>query len=106
MQLKAITVPLAIVMVGASGLAVYALDRGVFVGSSRYVTGADCCPDLDYIQKRCRYLFVTGISEIDAIDGTVDAPNARKDRFAVTAAMNKPENGYCHLFAPNEPTSR
>jgi hypothetical protein len=42
--------------------AFYALDHGLYIGSKRYVAGAPCCPDLDYLQKTCRYLFVTGIS--------------------------------------------
>jgi len=85
--------PLLIITLGA-----YALDRGIYVGSKRYVSGADCCPDLDTIQKRCRYLFVTGISEINARDGQVDAPRARTDKAAQLAALEKPDNGYCRLF--------
>lgn len=79
-------------------LAAYALDRGIYVGSKRYVVGADCCPDVDYIQKRCRYLFVTGISEIDAHDGQMPAPGARRNIAALSTALQKPENGYCRLF--------
>lgn len=77
----------------------YALDHGIYIGSKRYVGGAECCPDLDSIQKRCRYLFVTGISEIDARDGEVSAPRARSDRVALSAALQNPDNGYCRLFA-------
>jgi len=40
-------------------MAAYALDHGVYVGEVRYIGGADCCPDQDFIHKRCRYLFVT-----------------------------------------------
>jgi hypothetical protein len=79
-------------------LGVYGLNRGMFVGSERYVFSAECCPDLDTIRKRCRYLFVTGISEIDARDGEVSAPRANTDRTAFKDALKKPENGYCPLF--------
>jgi hypothetical protein len=84
--------------IGAGRRATYAIDRGIYVGSVRYTGGADCCPDNDYIQKRCRYLFVTGISKIDARDGQVMAPRARSDASAQLAALAKPENGYCRLF--------
>jgi hypothetical protein len=80
------------------GFAAFALDRGIYVGSKLYVAGADCCPDLDYLQKRCRYLFITGISEIDAHDGTIPAPRAKTDIEAFSAAIKKPENSYCRLF--------
>jgi hypothetical protein len=79
-------------------LAGYGLNRGIFVGSERYVRGAECCPHADFIQKRCRYLFVTGISEIDARDGRIIAPGARTDAAALTAALEHPDNGYCRLF--------
>ena len=80
------------------GFAAYALDRGIYVGSKRYIAGAPCCPDTDSFQKRCRYLFITGISEIDARDGVVPAPRAKTDIDAFNAAFEKPENGYCRLF--------
>jgi hypothetical protein len=82
------------------GMAAYALDRGIYIGSERYVMGAECCPDLDYIQKRCRYFFVTGVSEIDAFDGQVPAPRARTDASAREKARWLPDNGFCRLFAP------
>ena len=56
----------------------YALDHGIYVGSAVYIAGADCCPDLDVLQKKCRYLFVTGISEINARDGLVEAPREER----------------------------
>jgi hypothetical protein len=79
-------------------MASYALDRGIYIGSKRYVAGADCCPDSDTLLKRCRYLFVTDISEIDAADGEVDAPRARTDAAAFKRALALPDNGYCRLF--------
>lgn len=82
----------------AVAMGAYALDRGIFVGSERYVFGAPCCPDTDSIVKRCRYLFVTGISEIAAVDGEVSAPRVTRDPEALRVAMQKPENGHCPLF--------
>jgi hypothetical protein len=43
-----------------------------------------------FLQTRCRYLFITGISEIDAHDGRVDAPHARTDPAALEAAIKNP----------------
>ena len=77
----------------------YALDRGVFVGSRRYVMGATATPYLDVIQKECSYLFITGISEFNAPDGQVMAPDAMKNSAAEAAGWAKPDNGYCHIFA-------
>ena len=79
--------------------AAYGIDHGIYVGFRRYAAGADCCSDLEYIQKRCRYLFVTGISEIDAQDGRVSAPRARNSQAALETALLEPDNGYCRLFA-------
>lgn len=89
---------LAIILISVAALAAYGLNRGIYVGSERYVGGYSCCPDSDFIQKRCRYLFVTGISEIDANDGLILAPRARSDPSAFAAAAAKPDNGYCRLF--------
>jgi hypothetical protein len=79
-------------------LAIYGLNRGIFVGSARYVYGTKGYPESDTIKKRCRYLFVTGVSEIDARDGEVSAPSAGRDQSAFLDAIKKPENGYCPLF--------
>ena len=83
MKARALAIVIAIVLFA---IAVYALDRGIYVGSARYVMGyeADFPQDSDFLQKRCRYLFITGISEIDAHEGRVAAPHARS---------------YCRLFA-------
>ena len=78
----------------------YGLDHGIFVGTKRYVLGpAPCCPSENVtLIKRCRYLFVTGVSEIDAEDGRVSAPSPVTDAAAYRDALSKPENGYCRLF--------
>ncbi|HLF58555.1 MAG TPA: hypothetical protein VI732_02895 [Alphaproteobacteria bacterium] len=69
-------------------LAIYGLDHGIFVGTTLYRAGPPpCCPEEgDLITKKCRYLFVTGISEIVAHDGQ-------------TYSNHPPYNGYCPLFA-------
>jgi hypothetical protein len=77
----------------------YALDHGIYVGTHRYLLGAPCCPQSDYIVKACHYLFVTGISEIDAADGFVRAPNAKTDGAALAAGLSEPDNGHCSLFS-------
>jgi len=77
---------------------VYGLNRGIYVGSERRVSGYRCCPDADILVKSCRYLFVTGVSEIRA-RGSVDAPRASIDENALSLALKKPDNSYCHLFA-------
>src|ERR1044071_8212103 len=41
----------------------FALDHGVYVGSERVVMGAPCCAELDYIQRRYKFLFVTRSEE-------------------------------------------
>jgi len=68
--------------------AVYGLDHGIFIGTTLYRYGpAPCCLEMgaDTI-KKCRYLFVTGVSEIEAHDGA-------------TKGTNPPFSGYCTLFA-------
>jgi hypothetical protein len=92
------SIPSAIVAIAVLFGAAYGLDHGVYVGSERYVMGAPCCANADVIQKRCRYLFVTGVSEINAVDGQVMAPNAMHDPNAALAGLQTPDNGYCHLF--------
>jgi hypothetical protein len=95
---SAIVIAAVIAALGIIAMAAYALDRGIYVGNVRYTYGADCCPDLDKIHKRCRYLFVTGVSEIDARGDMTPAPHARSDTAALEAALKKPDNQYCRLF--------
>jgi hypothetical protein len=67
---------LAVVFVAA--LAVYGLDRGIYIGStttadaSAYSVGAGVNAETHtytIIHKNCRYLFVTGITELPAHGG-------------------------------------
>src|SRR5258706_7667402 len=105
--------------------AAYSLDRGIFIGSERVLYGpAPCshmisewkgghpiwrevhpgeeavCSDSGYIKKKCSYLFISGISNIDAYDSFVPVSHAA-DLNEVRLAYSKPENGYCRLFAPS-----
>lgn len=77
-------VALGVVVLVAGALA---MDRGVYVGSATYLMGAPIDPGLDFVQKRCRYLFATGVAEIDAEDGQM------------SVRLNKPAEGHCRLFA-------
>lgn len=99
-------IPLIFVIAGA----VYALDRGVYLGSEFYTVGAPCCPELDKIQKRCKYLFITGISEVPASDGERSAPGTlMRDGIEPPPGWHEPprdyvkkplarDNGYCRIF--------
>lgn len=67
-------------------LSVYGLNRGIFVGSENIIMGAPCCPNLDVIQKECRYLFVTGISAIPAKQGQMSIADLLKNSKQKLAA--------------------
>ena len=67
-----------------------ALNRGVYVGSTTYLMGAPIDPRHDYVQKRCRYLFITGVAEIDADDGQTPI------------RLNTAAGGHCRLFGPHD----
>ena len=123
-----ITMNKGLILIAAALLVVsaaYGLNRGIFVGSERALYGpAPCshmlsewkgehvvwrevlpgekaqCPDDGYIQKQCRYLFITGISKIKAYDDTVNVSHAA-DLNEVRSVYSQPENGYCRLFAPS-----
>jgi hypothetical protein len=89
---------LVVALLSVAIFALYGLDRGIYIGSKRYAVGSLHYPDGDYIQKRCRYVFVTGIAEIDAHGGQVPAPGIYADDAAFDDALKKPDNGYCRLF--------
>lgn len=78
--------------------AIYGLDRGIYVGSEDRLLGHDSNPLGDHVQKVCRHLFITGLSEAAAVDGKVSAPSARSSAQALKAAMESRNNGYCHIF--------
>lgn len=94
-----LTLRSAVIAAIVAASAIYGLNRGIFVGTERYVRGFECCPDAHKIIKRCRCLFITGVSEIDARDGIVQAPRARTDPAALQAALALRDNGYCSIFS-------
>lgn len=77
---------LAVLALAILVLSALALDRGVYVGSTFRLMGAPIAPGLDYFQKRCRYLYVTGVVEIDAEDGQTPI------------RLHQPARGYCRMF--------
>jgi len=78
---------------------IYALDRGIYVGTSDYwFDPAPCCPDEGRsVLRKCRYLFVTGIAEITAHDGLTTGIGSRYGSSAY-ATPNTGPRGYCSLF--------
>jgi hypothetical protein len=67
---------------------IYGLDHGVYVGSTSFMRDG-------IIYKNCRYLFVTGVSEIPSRDGRNDnIPVLRGRRLP-----DWPDNLYCRFFA-------
>jgi hypothetical protein len=74
-------------------VAIYGLNRGIFVGSVDNVIGEEL------FRKKCRYLFITGVSEIPArgsvFDG-IDVPYVRGMRGIHSA--DGPDNLYCRVF--------
>jgi hypothetical protein len=78
----------------AIAVAIYGLNRGIFVGSVDYVIGEKL------FQKKCRYLFVTGVSEIPARGSVFDAipaPEAQGFRGMYTTDRRS-DNLYCRVF--------
>jgi len=71
-----------------AAFAIYGLDRGIYVGTASFTRDG-------VIFKNCRYLFVTGISEIPSRNGTTDSiPMLRGRRLP-----DWPDNLYCRIFA-------
>jgi hypothetical protein len=83
---------ISVVIAVASALAgvVYGVDRGIYIGSSKIVSEG-------LLYKKCRYFFVTGVTEIPARGGVSDlAPSAEIPRGVQLA--DQPDNLYCRLF--------
>ncbi|HEY1935992.1 MAG TPA: hypothetical protein VGG99_28635 [Acetobacteraceae bacterium] len=69
-------------------IAVYGLDHGIYIGTESFIREG-------IIFKNCRYLFVTGVSEIPSRNGRDDNnPMLRGKRLP-----DWPDNLYCRLFA-------
>jgi hypothetical protein len=73
---------------------VYALDRGIYVGSTSYILPAGSFGKEDYVLKQCRYLFVTGLSEKTAHGGEFDVVPNMGGRQPVKNA----DRLYCRVF--------
>ena len=113
-----------VLLIGFIGV-VYGLNRGVFVGSRSVLLGATCCPELDVVEKQCRYLFITGLSTVEAKNGEVPVSRllaemkqklkvagfsdeeisawvqTEKVKGAKSLLRWRPDidDGYCHIFA-------
>jgi hypothetical protein len=69
-------------------LAIYGIDRGIYIGTTSFTNEG-------IIFKKCRYLFVTGVSEIPSRNGVTDnVPMMRGRRLP-----DWPDNLYCRFFA-------
>lgn len=68
--------------------AVYGIDHGVFVGTNVHIWGPPpALPEEgNLVVKTCRYLFITGVTEIPAHDG-------------ISTDAKAPYRGYCPLLA-------
>lgn len=93
----------------AAAGSLYALDNGLYVGSAFYVSGTPCCPESDVVLKRCKYLFVTGVSEIPAGNGTRIVPGAKKRNDGLSTGgwvdVPKPmpeDLGFCRVFGSGQ----
>jgi hypothetical protein len=76
---------IASIMIAVIVLSVYGLNRGIYLGSS--ITNEDRA-----FTKRCRYLFISGISEIPAQGGPLkDSPGWQPAHL--------PDQLYCRFFA-------
>lgn len=85
-----------------AGLAIYGLDRGIYVGSattssaSRYSVGQGVNAEehtYTVVSKYCRYLFITGVVELPAPGGLGSAgmPGQRFD--------SDPDTLHCRIFS-------
>jgi hypothetical protein len=78
----------AFVLIGA--LAIYGLDRGIYVGFTTTVAE-------NFLYKKCRYLFVTGITELPAHGGLgTQIPVAQLVPGFQSAS--EPDRLYCRFF--------
>jgi len=68
--------------------AFYCLDRGIFLGSTSNVNEG-------LLYKKCRYLFITGISEQPAHGAP---PIGNLPKLGIQLA-NQPDELYCRIFA-------
>jgi hypothetical protein len=83
-----VLVSVIIAIVSAFASILYGLDRGIYIGSTSFVDGG-------LLYKKCKYLFVTGISELPSHGGPLETGIA----FRGVQPTKEPDNLYCRLFA-------
>lgn len=71
----------------------FVLDHGLFVGSVK----SEISPGV--VQKRCQYLFITGVTELPAHGSAVELLPAGSGIPPGVMLPNMPDNLYCRLFA-------
>jgi hypothetical protein len=76
-----------VVMFSAIASGFYGLDRGIFIGSTGFISEG-------LLHKSCRYLFVTGIAELPAHGGPLDTGTA----YRGTQLAKDPVSLYCRFF--------
>ncbi len=84
MDKKHLILPALILLAGA----IYGLDRGIYIGTKSFVKEG-------FLVKRCRYLFVTGISEVPARGAP---PIGNLPALGMQLA-DHPDQLYCRVFA-------
>jgi hypothetical protein len=67
--------------------AIYCLDRGIFIGSNSFVNQG-------FLVKRCRYLFITGVTEQPAHGAP---PIGNLPKLGMQLA-DRPDQLYCRIF--------
>ena len=75
-------IAIIVIALAVIGSVAYGLDRGIYVGSTSHIVQG-------VIYKRCRYLFITGISESPAHGGAL---------FRGMQLPNEPPRLYCRFF--------
>ena len=82
----------AVVAIG--GIAI-SLDRGIYIGSTMYTITSN--NKEEFVHRTCRYLFITGIAELDASGGIKEVPGYA---YAQPRVGSPTESSlHCHLFA-------
>lgn len=85
-----------VVALGTIAGILYALDRGIYVGSSSQILPAGSFGKEDYVLKECRYLFVTGITEKPAHGGEFDFVPI--PTYQGRQPINNASRLYCRFF--------
>ena len=93
--MKTKTVSVAGVTLAVLLVFTYGLNRGIYVGKRSYIDGETLRDGSHLIRETCRYLFITGVSELPAKGNALEQyPMFRGVRFS-----NQADNLYCRVFA-------